>query len=61
MARNHGNQHNSLRRFLLDRLAVARSALVWGDVFYAQLALAAYRAHYATAPASTRRRWKCGR
>ena len=60
MTRNHGNQYVSLRRFLLDRLELARARLSTNPA-YARLLLAQFWAHHAGAPASTRRRWKCGR
>jgi hypothetical protein len=59
MKRNHGNQHVSLRRFLLGRLELAR-AWLGTDPVYARLLLAQFWAHHAGAPASTRRRWRCG-
>jgi hypothetical protein len=61
MKRNHGNQHISPRRRLLDVLHLARELLHWGHLELARGRLTAYRNAYAQAPASTRRRWKCGR
>lgn len=60
MPRNHGNQYNSLKKTLMSLLYIARECLDLGDVNAARLALADYRAGYAQAPASTRRRWRCG-
>jgi len=56
-----GNQHSSLKQRLLFMLGVARLCLSAGEVEGARGALARYREVYAAAPASTRRRWKCGR
>lgn len=56
----HGNQHNSRRSTLLALLATARDYLDLHNVKAAQGWLNLYRQCYATAPASTRRRWKCG-
>ena len=56
-----GTQHKSLRRYLVDLLAAAEGALRDGKTATARFLLCLYRAGYAQAPASTRRRWKCGR
>lgn len=61
MTRAHGNQHASRRRTLLDILHGARGCLRAHLLNTARRALAEYREQYAQAPASTRRRWKCGR
>lgn len=55
-----GNQHSSRKGDLLGRLHAARIVLAAGYVNSAQYWLADYRLAYAQAPASTRRRWKCG-
>lgn len=60
MKRNHGNQHVSLRRTLLAHLHSARRALAAHNPELAWLWLWNYRAAYTQAPASTRRRWRCG-
>jgi hypothetical protein len=56
-----GNQHSSRRGDLLFALRLARVALKHGQLLAARAFLQVYRCKYATAPASTRRRWKCGR
>jgi hypothetical protein len=56
-----GNQYASRKRRLLTTLRAARSALASHRVDTAQWFLSIYHAAYAVAPASTRRRWKCGR
>lgn len=69
----HANQHASPRAKLLAILAVARGDLQRARVLrddpimraysvaQARAALQLFRAGYSAAPASTRRRWKCGR
>ena len=58
----HGNQHRSRKVDLLALLDAARYALdVHGEVDNARLYLKLYHRQYALAPASTRRRWRCGR
>jgi len=57
----HANQYASPRRTLLWQLDFARQALRDGSLWLAQDLLKMFRARYATIPASTRRRWKCGR
>jgi hypothetical protein len=59
--RNTGNQHASRRRDLLGLLDAARFVLGRGNVLSARAYLITYRLAYALAPASTRRRWRCGR
>ncbi len=61
MARASGNQYSSEKRLLLSQLWMARLALRMGAVWYAQELLKMFHTRYAEAPASTRRRWKCGR
>lgn len=61
MKRETGNQHSSLKRALLERLHNARLYLQAGILSEARVLLEWYRADYAKAPSSTRRRWKCGR
>ena len=56
-----GNQHRSTRASLLGLLRLARAALRVGVVDTARECLAAYHCGHDQAPASTRRRWKCGR
>ena len=58
---NHGNQYVSRKRFLLDYLRYARYCIDARMVEGARIYLAAYQRDYALVPASTRRRWKCGR
>jgi hypothetical protein len=68
---NHGNQHASPRVKLLHVLEVARGDLRAARfctdplrsqfVAQARAALQLFRAGYAAAPASTQRRWRCGR
>ena len=57
----HGNQHWSRKLRLLEFLQASRAALRRGEVVWARYMLETYRYNYAKAPASTRRRWKCGR
>lgn len=59
--RNHGNQHASRYGLLTGLLHLARTALLRGEVDTARSCLYVYRIGYTQAPASTRRRWKCGR
>lgn len=56
-----GNQHFSRKSKLLYSLNRARDLLRDGDLASAQDYLSAWRMQYALAPASSRRRWKCGR
>ena len=58
---NHGNQYVSRKRALMSNLLWARTYLSYGAVHWAQAELRSFRAMYALVPASTRRRWKCGR
>lgn len=72
---NHGNQHVSERarlfkllrvaRFDLQRARFARTRVNPHEAPFflaqAQQALALFRYAYNRAPASTQRRWKCGR
>ena len=55
------NQYVSRKRDLLNLLD---AALIWlndGEILVARSFLEYWRAGYALTPASTRRRWKCGR
>lgn len=62
-----GNQHNSRRGDMLAVLGLARRALrsdalaVPARVRFAQSYLAVWRGMLDSTPASTRRRWRCGR
>ena len=56
-----GNQHVSRKRELMRMLYNARSYLDCGDIHIARRFLDAWRTAYALVPASTKRRWKCGR
>jgi len=58
---DHGNQHDSLKTDLLNMLYAAEVYLRNGLVSEARVVLGWYRRDYLLAPASTRRRWKCGR
>ena len=58
---NHGNQHAGRRADLIRLLNRARSVLMDGRVSAAHWWITQWRTLYAMAPASTRRRWKCGR
>jgi hypothetical protein len=60
-ARPVGNRYQSPRRRLLEMLRLARELLRWGYPALARGRLQAYRNAYALIPASTRRRWRCGR
>lgn len=55
------NQHSSRKTELLALLHAAHDWLIQGEVEAAQAFLGLYRDAYAQVPASTRRRWKCGR
>lgn len=55
------NQHNSRRRALLWCLNTARALLSAGNLYDARCTLAYFRREFARVPASTRRRWRCGR
>jgi len=60
--RNTGNQHRSRRRDLIGLLDAARYWLKDRSALHtARGLLQRYHIEYALAPASTRRRWKCGR
>jgi hypothetical protein len=61
MKRNTGNQYISVKRRLLNIIAMSRAFLTEGDVVLARCELEYYRTQYAKVPASTRRRWKCGK
>lgn len=55
------NQHDSRRRDMLALLHTARALLADGYLASANACLANWRTLMAAVPASTRRRWKCGR
>lgn len=53
--------HNVQRkRYLLSALRYARACLAEGDCKLAYATLCHYRRLYDAAPASTKRRWRCG-
>lgn len=56
----HGNQHVSRKTRLLSLLRAARVYLWAGEVADARALLATFWRRHAKAPASTRRRWRCG-
>ena len=56
-----GNQHASRKARLLGALDWASHLISIGDVEDAREVIAAWRVAYALVPASTRRRWRCGR
>jgi hypothetical protein len=56
-----GNQHASPKAELMERLLIARRALRYGFLGLARQQLIWWREGYMAAPASTRRRWKCGK
>ena len=58
---NYGNQHRCRRVDLLFLLQMARSDLCILGVDSARARLRQFWRLYGQAPASTRRRWKCGR
>lgn len=55
------NQYNSRKADLLAMLHTARDHLNAGNVKKARHYLSLYRTAYSLVPASTKRRWKCGR
>jgi hypothetical protein len=55
-----GNQHSSLRGDLILCLALARMALARGDVPEARRRIDFFWQIHKSAPAGTRRRWRCG-
>lgn len=61
MKRPTGNQHSSRRGDLMAILHLARNVLKERRVRAAQMLLDYFWHLYARTPASTRRRWKCGR
>jgi len=61
LQRIYGNQYASRYGGLMSILFLARTALQRHDTECARYWLSVYRYRYAQAPASTRRRWKCGR
>ena len=56
-----GNQYSSPKAALMADLAAARQELRNGHVEDARQWLNWWRVGYMNTPASTRRRWKCGR
>ena len=59
--RIYGNQHASRYGALKRMLHLSHTWLQEGDVPLARSYLNLYRNGYEQAPASTRRRWKCGK
>ena len=59
--REWGNQHRSMKRELLSILHRARAALDQRNVDMARNCLDYWECLMTNVPASTRRRWKCGR
>ena len=55
------NQHRSPRKEMMAMLHLARDVLKDGNTWAAQEVLAYFWQLYSLTPASTRRRWKCGR
>jgi len=56
-----GNQYESRKKGFLNMLHSVRAQLSAGRVRSAQITLANWRTLMEGVPASTRRRWKCGR
>jgi hypothetical protein len=56
-----GNQHRSRKAAMHDRLHTIRVTLCCKMITHATNMLAAWRVAYNRVPASTRRRWRCGR
>lgn len=56
-----GNQHVSRKMELLTLLHLARDVLDGGFVLTARDLLGIWKAKMRSVPASTRRRWRCGR
>lgn len=56
-----GNQYVSRKLDLMRLLFCARRELGYHDNWWARYFLNKWREAYAATPASTRRRWKCGR
>ena len=61
MTPGRGNQHESRKRTLIWFLAMCRRNLAYGNIPTARDWLEAWRCGYSLVPASTRRRWKCGK
>ncbi len=55
------NQYSSRKRDLWRWIELAHDYLIQGEIAAAQYFLLRYRMEYTTIPASTRRRWRCGR
>lgn len=60
MSRATGNQYASRKRDLLRLIHAARELLREGSPTGARICMDEYRRRYSRAPASTRRRWRCG-
>jgi hypothetical protein len=58
---SHGNQYASRYGDLMEMLQLARMYLAAGFVSEARFYLRQWREEHAQAPASTRRRWRCGK
>ena len=61
MTPGRGNQHQSRKRTLIWFLAMCRYTLHDGNIRRARAWLEAWRCDYSLVPASTRRRWRCGK
>ena len=61
MTKRTSNQYRSRKAELLLDLRIVRNCLNEGLPVLARLYLTWWRRQYALVPASTRRRWKCGR
>jgi hypothetical protein len=59
--RKTGNQHQSQRGELMAMLHLTRDLISDGRIRSAQMMLELFWQQHSQAPASTRRRWKCGR
>jgi len=55
-----GNQYNSPKADLMAFLCTARDYLAGHDLRQARYYLNLWRSKHGKAPASTRRRWRCG-
>jgi len=61
MTKRTGNQYRSRKAELMNDLIYARLWLKAHSLDMARFYLNEWRISYALVPASTRRRWKCGR
>ena len=59
--RNTGNQYVSRKRELMQLLIWSRQWLAKHNLYIASDLLRQWREAYALVPASTRRRWRCGK